>query len=86
MATVRVEVTDKDIESGVPCDGHDCPVSLAMFRATGLTWFVTGPVAHRGTKRNGVTVRLPHGVADWVSAFDRKDEVRPFAFDLDVPA
>jgi hypothetical protein len=86
VATIKVEVTQADIDKGVRHDPFGCPVALAVRRtirrraAVGQSmlyvWF--GEQQHDG--------RLITAVAEFVTFFDAGLPVSPFSFTLNVPA
>lgn len=77
---MQIQVTQKDILSGIAGDCSACPVALALFRATGADIKV-GPeeiaVGHS-------TYISPLVVRDFVDAFDARKMVWPFTFELPI--
>ena len=88
---VHVEVTQEDIKKGERNNSSQCMIALAITRATegGLGDLLVG---HYGSCTmgeyviwSGGKVRLPFRVAVHIIAYDRGQDVAPFAFDLDLP-
>ena len=87
--TVRVRVTQDDIDAGVRCDCVRCPVALALMRAVpgcrealvDCARFdmdmVDGP--------NLYDVPLPIEVVNAIADFDTGAGMSPFEFDLTLP-
>lgn len=77
-----IQVTQDHINRGWRFASASCPIALAMLDA-GLTGASAG-VSNLfwGYPRKMVT--LPTEVKAWILAFDRKQHVEPFEFDLDV--
>lgn len=83
MARLTVEVTQEDIDLGVPMYLSECPVARATQRATGNTYSWAGP-ANIYTEI-GVYVDTPKIVSDWMYDFDTGQAVQPFSFEIEVP-
>ncbi len=83
MRTVEVEVTQADIDAGIPCRTHSCPVALALSRALGVmvaAGYRTATVM-LGTYRE---IRLPEHMVPWIVEYDRGGAVEPVAFVVEV--
>jgi hypothetical protein len=86
---VKVEVTQEDIDQGIPSDCTDCPVALALCRVLDLPDTIT--VAHSiirlPTPDGWQRIRIPDHVRQWIYTFDRKGRSRvgPMTFELEVP-
>jgi hypothetical protein len=85
---VIVEVTQADIDRGVPGDACGCPVALAATRATGKLVSV-GPVTIRYA-HNMHRVKLPAAAERFIHNFDLHPEQgrvvpNPFTFEIDLP-
>jgi hypothetical protein len=80
----HVDVTQEDIDNGIPAHGTHCPVAIAIERATGGKYVgvAAGITFPNG---NGKSVVMPDFVHEWYLAFDYGKHVEPFSFDLKVP-
>lgn len=89
MKTVKVKVTQEDIDKGLRGNVFRCAINHALFRAIPLTgrymWVVgAGDVSLHG---HGVLVKqmtMPDSMDAWRCAFDAdKTSVAPFSFKID---
>jgi hypothetical protein len=87
MAIVKVNVTQKHIDIGVPKDCKYCPIAFAL-RDLGFKHFDVGVIsinifesAYGDVKR----INLPKNVGSFIQDFDAGREVKPFEFELDIP-
>ncbi len=83
MKTIRVDVTAKNIRRGDPSDCTNCPVALALNRATGLDWHADKYDLIAGTDRDPIRVRTPGVVAMFMTIFDdpkSRGQAKPFSF------
>jgi hypothetical protein len=80
-----VQVTQDDIDAGLPCVSNHCPVALALNRATGCEWDVQGNgcCGIRMKAKNYFSLNAPNDVAYFVEEFDDGLPVEPFEFELD---
>lgn len=88
--TITVEVTQRNIEEGIRLSCAGCPVALAMNRATGLEWSISGwqMMAFRKLEKDALqtyALVTPPIARAFISAFDIGRPVEPFSFDLDLP-
>lgn len=88
--TVRVRVTQEDIDAGVRYDCCRCPVALALLAALPPTLSVvvwaTGATLLALPRLHGVAdVEFPRDVIDRIFEFDRGNGMTPFEFDLPLP-
>lgn len=88
--TKRIEVTQADIDTGTPARGDDCPVKRAIRRVVIPEVVVTVSPLSAYLKMAGPTPRriviwLPREVADFIQAFDHRENPSPIEFDLDLP-
>lgn len=82
MPTVRVSVTQQDIDIGKRVSGGACPLALALTRACGGDCWVYGfGIAEIGGQQFG----MPEEATAFVLNFDCGHAVQPFEFDLEVP-
>lgn len=83
---MKIEVTQQDIDNGVPGDAESCPVALACQRTIpGCHDLTVGDdTIEFDIDGDAMAFDLPAEVATFVHRFDCKDAVAPFAFDLDV--
>jgi hypothetical protein len=82
---MRVEVTAGDIAAGKADDCTECPVALALNRATRKAWWVEYDAAFQRwtpSRRLKPMLRLTSLVSEWIQAYDRGEAVAPFAFEL----
>lgn len=82
---MKIEVTQEDIDTGIPGSACGCPVALA-FRRLG---FHFADVAARSCflavgLTDGRVYSLPSIAADFISNFDTGREVKPLSFELEV--
>jgi hypothetical protein len=82
--TITVSVTDADIDNGIRGDCWECPIALALWRATGEKWIVESLRAHPIGCRKRMVV-LPDGVRDWIHKFDHSAFPKPMEFELTIP-
>ena len=93
---VTVKVKDFHIEQGTRGSTHSCPIALALeeiilpdiFPSVGST---NGFITFCDEKEDNNSplpriVKMPDEATGFVAIFDRGGEVRPFAFELDIPA
>lgn len=80
---VAVEVTQEVIGRSVSRSPLECPVAIALSRATGKVWCVQ----HRDTATllfGGRFVRLPPQAQEFIGAFDHELPVQPISFEVDA--
>jgi hypothetical protein len=85
---MKIKIQKKHIKDGKYCNAQSCPVSLAIRDALGLD---LGQVAVYGDKCRVLDtyLDLPNQVDAFVNSFDlsevtgRKEELKPFSFELD---
>lgn len=79
---VKIEVTQKHIDSGKRADCYYCPIALAIMpkRTLLITPSLFFPLWGRETMK-----RLPREVRWFIASFDEKENVEPFSFDLFIP-
>lgn len=89
--SLKVEVTQKDIDIGLRGDCSQCPVALAVSRAliaAGLEYGVGVDELNIKLFRHGMlvhTIRTPKEVAEFIEDFDSRYSVEPFLFEIEVP-
>ncbi len=92
-----IEVTQYDIDFGVPHECRACPIARAMRRQTGIAWDVGEDDAHNAVASNGSRpinwIRLGEEATKFMLDFDVGHAVYPFSFefgttifDADTPA
>jgi hypothetical protein len=81
--SVKIEVTEEDIEKGKQSDGTSCPVALAMMRATGSTYVYVDYIESRIA---GELIYTPKKAEEFMRDFDSDSEIRPgpFAFEIEL--
>lgn len=78
---MRIDVTGDDIQNGHRAGCYDCPVALAIERATGEEAHVFGStVMLNGDSRR--TYRLPNVALARIDAYDGGRSMEPFSFEL----
>jgi hypothetical protein len=80
---LTIQVTLIHIANGRLGCGYTCPVARAMQEATGREWIV-GTLHMRLVDRPEF-VRTPESVRLRINRFDLLAQMRPFAFDVEVP-
>ena len=86
MATIHVEVTQEDIERGIPEDGACCPIAHAFRRAWGRK--IEFAVDYASIEIYALcnhSAELPKEAKEFIDAFDNARDVHPIAFDVTVP-
>lgn len=83
MRTIRVNVTQRDIDRGEACDSGTCPVARAVLRVKGVSFVaVAGEDISINTRR---CLLLPKKVSKFIERFDDGQPVKPFTFVLVLP-
>ena len=88
MKTVTIEVTQEDIDQGVPSHAHKCAVARAMSRSVDGAyslcsfWGIHNP-AGRGPCVH--TAKHDEAVTKFIQDFDNGKPVKPFTFTIEVP-
>lgn len=86
---MTINVTQDHIEAGFPDNCHNCPVALALNRATGHKWTVEREYAGLMNSKTGtlmypeVRVIFPLSVREFTRNFDQGNPVSPFSFEID---
>jgi len=89
---LHVDVTERDIEDGIPGDACNCPIQGAIRRALMLRGHIDADVhflgtvcLYRPTTGSGHTVvHVPLEACRWMARFDDGLYVEPFRFTLDL--
>ncbi len=84
MATLKVDVTQDDIDQGMPGDAMDCAVALALQRATGRANFGVR-VEEDQIVVLGESAPLPMKIQEWMNRFDAGHEPAPVSFTVELP-
>lgn len=76
---MKINVTREDIEEGVPSNGCQCPVAIALQRH--------GPQLKVGaaflySPENQIALKLPDEAISWLLDYDMLLPVQPFSFRL----
>lgn len=79
---MKIRVTKKDIERGIPFDSAGCAVSLAVTRAMGELWYVGCNFAMQPGQE---AVRMPRIARERIVKMCNFQKVRPFTFDFPAP-
>lgn len=83
---MKIEVTQEDIDRGIQCNGHYCPIARATRRATGLPMLMlptTGLSFLRPGHHKYELIPTPEECFTFAGAFDRGWAVEPFSFELE---
>lgn len=82
---IKIEVTQNDLNNGVRCAGWQCPVHLALWRATGQRWDVgvRSATAIEGSPKR--TIQFSDEVCALIYDFDNGLPVRPITFEVEIP-
>lgn len=88
---ITINVTQKDINSGIRADCHVCPVAIAVSRVLGLNDVeisaasIYADFAGSNYYREARIIQpLPLQVRSYIRAFDAGNEIEPFSFNLDM--
>lgn len=86
MKTITVHVTQADIDAGKPWNPCECPVALAVKRATRRQRVEVREMGRVIRFFRDKTVRAPKCVADFVENFDGAERfaVKPFSFTIRI--
>lgn len=79
---VRIEVTSEDIACGIESNCTECPIALALRRATTRVYHVHADRIEYPLAHGGGYVPHPPQVREWIGRFDSGQRVDPFGFDL----
>lgn len=90
MSTVKIDVTQEDIDSGVQCSTMRCPIAIALQRATGNDNVSVGAqfaVIHQDGEDE--IVDLPSQAVEFISRYDsgkyaNVTKPEPFSFTLEL--
>jgi hypothetical protein len=91
---LTVHVTEQDIAKGVKHQCDRCPVARAVTRATGkpclasgfqLDFYESADAFEDDTVFASFEVPTPAPVKMFMQAFDRGEDVAPFAFEITMP-
>lgn len=79
--TIKIEVTQEDIDNGARSDAEFCPIARAA-RRQGLEWYVTPRYIYdRDKDRN---LKLPEEARNFIDFFDCHIAVEPFSFEVET--
>lgn len=84
---IKIEVTQKDIDSGVESDVEACPVWRGVRRVVKRGMRVLVDHISIDLRINGMWEELftPQRAINFMKRFDDGRAVKPFSFDLDIP-
>jgi len=86
MKTIKIQVTQKDIDNGKPRDMGYCPIAMAIHRCRFRKAEVDNSVIHlHGYYSDEDPLPMPQTAKRFVKQFDAEKPVRPFTFSLKVP-
>lgn len=78
---MKIDVTQEDIDHGMPKCFYDCPVALAIKRTYGIEYARVNGYILVGLKRGALT---PPDVTTFIKQFDAGHYVEPFSFELPI--
>ena len=79
-----VKVTSNHIDRGKRCHPVHCPVGLACSESELNEFVVNRGAIYFYREKSKQELRMDKGLLDWVIRFDRKKDVSPFNFELDM--
>jgi hypothetical protein len=80
---MKIEVTQEDIDKGIPEDSLRCPIGRAMYRTTGGVWMVYKNVMVPWQISCWKTTSLPDIAEGFIKNFDKRLTVKPFTFEIE---
>ena len=82
LKTIRLTVTQSDIQDGQPGHPEQCPIALAFSRRFGLEVSVDGErvFIDTGDDMPGVQYKTPDEASDFIRLFDAHKPVMPTCF------
>ena len=91
MNTIRIQVTENDIDSGAQDSPTDCPIARALRRACPNSQFVYVGDDFASLNRipcelsNCKQIDLPEVAREFVRQFDKGGDVEPISFEMQIP-
>jgi hypothetical protein len=82
--SIKIEVTQKDIDHGCRFDGCRCPIARALKRCTDEQWLVNCSNLIRKTFPM-LTIPTPPEMKSFANMFDLDLPVHPTTFELEIP-
>lgn len=80
---MKIEVTAEDIDNGIRTHFLQCPIALAIQRATrDPGWYVSARGTVINNKNAAEEIKLPKKCAQFVTRFDDDKSVKPFSFEF----
>ena len=83
---MRIDVTQKHIDEGLPGEADGCAIVKAINEQTGLDWATDNNFAYQldccGRLLGDVTVTLPDAAALWGYRYDARLRIEPFSFEF----
>lgn len=91
MRTIVINVTQEDIDEGLPDKCSQCPVALAVKRYVRPRYYIMVSAQHLtvyppGPALDQCLYPMPDSVSNFVQNFDDAQRVKPFEFELEVEA
>lgn len=82
-----ITVTQQHIDDGI-IECESCPISLALIDAGCIEPFVSDDVVafRLKGKRRRITASPPMAAVKFIHKFDALGKVKPFSFELEIPA
>ena len=85
--TIQVNITQTDIDNGIPCNSFACPVRRAIAR------HVKDPIGctvqlldfYIGAIGMSDSFRLPQRIIHWIRMYDKGRKVEPTSFTFELP-
>lgn len=85
---MKIQVTQTDIDNGIPVNSCLCPIALAIARQTTLQNVEVDSYGHRRAfidVGDSKAFPLPDICVGFMEKFDNEQKVKPFSFELDIP-
>ena len=77
-----IDITQADIDLGIPSESKWCPVALATIRHLGInSWVAVGGDVMRTSSTGELGIRtydLPEDAIEFILRFDEGEDVKPF--------
>lgn len=80
----QIEVSEKDIEEGLPGINDSCPIALAMKRKSLNEVLVTREILLFTYKKRNYTIFGNSKTIEFISEFDKYSKGKPFSFTIDL--
>jgi hypothetical protein len=86
MALVKFAITQEDLDDGDRFNASSCPVALCSGRTLKRNDISVGCFStFIGEGKERKQVSMPREMQDYIKNFDRRIEVRPVEFEMEIP-